>query len=912
LSPHRTPGWEQLEQRWKIGNVMDQVPIVRKWKMKINRLLYLLVFAMSGPVVAGNAEFTGGHSARFSDPSSWSRFPEKGDHITVSADATSADSPAVVDSAFVTALGLVRIYSTSAMGIGTACVEIQENAVLKALAVIVGNPANKAFDGRLVVSRGAGVEPSYANSGQLQIGGDESGMDGEVIVRAGAQQLSHAALNIGKSGTLTFEFGASNVTPFSVTQRIRPGTNQLDGRIVVNLAELRQAGRYELVDGSDSQVSIGGALSGWLDESGGAVLGTGDFQSDHFAVTGGGTWPWRLTVENNDLVLYAGDAEEKIPAHTELPPKKIFPPPIDDTTWDLASWREWPFDYEELSVREAPLLTDSSADWIHAGDSWVAENTASGKKTVQKPIESFDALQITDFYITGGGNENGPNRIFCASAVPAGIDGPFPVLFVFHGGGGHASGALALSVARNNPGFAAVAVDYNGQYRASNDPVTQWVTVTPELKERKLDLVPNPLNFSMAHYAQAARRVLDWTGGQSWADPEKFGAVGISYGGWVSFFLAGNDERIRSVWTAVSAAGTEGMRGRATQPHDWQPADQVDTWIQHADPIQYAAKTGARVFMRIAADDRFFWLDGAARHRECFPKQAQWLVLPNSDHGNGGPDLPDPGGLWHRAVYMDGASFPTFGKPVLPGASGKSVSIPVESGRPLKSVHLAWAPGDEVSVARYWRWISTEQNGDLWSANLPDGFEDREAVLYFTAIDADGRAVSSDLIHKPGRTIDRAVEWRDGCLWDLASGADAWRSDLSFGRCSFETRADGRVCITPVKAGKKSVFFTNSLMIPEGERSEHKGIRIELDGNGAASVARILLVRDLLSLAEQKFSAGVEIPASQSVLELSWEQFRPEGNGTAQESLLPVNALAIEVDVFGPEGITVGRVLWLD
>jgi dienelactone hydrolase len=586
------------------------------------------------------------------------------------------------------------------------------------------------------------------------------------------------------------------------------------------------------------------------------------------------------------------------------------PPPVDVSSWDLATWRAWPFDYEELSVRQAPLATAESSDWVHAGDSWVAENKRESPGPAKPLPAAYAELRITSFYLTGGGNAAGPNRVFCASAVPDGVDGPFPVLFVFHGGGGHASGALALALARNNPGFATVAIDYNGQFMPSKQPVTRWTTQTEELRARRLDLDPNPLNFPMYHNVQAARRVLDWVEEQPWADKARFGASGVSFGGWVSYVLAGVDDRIASVVAQVSAAGTRGMRGRSSQPHDWEPREQVETWIRHADPASYASATRAPVFMRLAANDRHFWLDGAAYHRALFPGRVEWLIVPNSDHGNGGPELPDPHGLWHRAIHFNGTPFPSFGKAGF-SDNGNSVAVAVESARPLKSVHLAWSPGTAVSPARYWRWIAAKERNGIWAAELPEGHAGLGGAFYFTAVDVDGRAVSSDLARKPGAEAAPALEWRDGCLWDTEAGAAAWRSNHSFDRCRIEEAAPGRVRVSPLKAGSKAAFFTNSFSLTDAARRAHRGIRIGLDGNGSAGRVRILLARDYTSLDEQVFAAEVELSGGMSDAELPWEAFKPYGRGTVG-GLFPVNALVVQSEGLSAEGIGVGAVRWLD
>ncbi|MBT5606679.1 MAG: hypothetical protein HN742_20350 [Lentisphaerae bacterium] len=604
---------------------------------------------------------------------------------------------------------------------------------------------------------------------------------------------------------------------------------------------------------------------------------------------------------------------EPVPSHTPKERPKTMqnlPPAIDGATWDLSTWRAWPFDYEEIGAHTAPIAFEKVGDWTSIGDSWVAKNGGNTEAIRVRNVKAdFEDLTVTDFYITVGGNENGPNRVFCATAVPIGVQERVPVLFVFHGGGGHASGALALAIARKNPGFAAVAVDYNGQFRPSKSPVTQWVTVTKELKERKHNLVPNKLNFPMYHFAQASRRVLDWVDVQPWADRQKYGAVGISYGGWVSFFIAGQDERIKTVYTGVSAAGTEGMRGRACQAHDWRPTEQVSIWMANADPAVYAKQTQAKVYLNLSTVDRFFWLDGAARQRDTFPRKAQWLLKPNSDHGNGGTELPDPIGLWHRAAMLGDTAFPSFRK--LECTDTMAVAT-IDSEKPLQAVYLAWSPGNAVSVARYYLWIRAQEKGGRWSARIPDTLRSLRGTYYFTAIDEDGRAVSSDLMKNRGDGIRDALVWQDGCLWDVASGAAAWRSDLAGDRAAIRDARNGRVTFTPTRPDKRVAVLTNSFVVAETARMKHRGIRVELGGNGFSFKTNVVLSRDYQSLDMQKFAAEITVSEDVTTFEIPWDTFTTFERGTTENNNLPANGLVLITPAMPEGGLTVGRVAWLE
>jgi dienelactone hydrolase len=549
------------------------------------------------------------------------------------------------------------------------------------------------------------------------------------------------------------------------------------------------------------------------------------------------------------------------------------------------------------------------ADPARVGDSWVG-----GEKSEEKPsltTKTNGTLKITSFYISGGGNEKGTNRIYCASAVPKEGKEPFPILFVFHGGGGHASGSLALALARKNPGCAVVAVDYNGQFSPSSAPVTRWVTVTKELREaRTLDLIPDPLNFPMYHYVQASRRVMDWTQEQPWADKEKFGAVGISYGGWVSLIMAGVDERVKCVVTHVSAGGTEGLQSRAGRPQFFDPAEQGSIWLAHGDPIAYAQTTRAPVLMELSTNDRFFWLSGAARNQQALGAKAVWLLTPNSDHESGGPELADPSGLWVESVLMGGLPFPVFKEGSF-SKDGKTAGIQIESKRPVKSVYAAWSAGNPVSPARYWRWIESKEINGIWTAQLPVGQEALSGIVYFTVTDIDGRAVSSGVIERAGQTT--CMTWAGGSLWDVEAGSAAWRPAMDIaGEVRFADQGDGRVLITPKTPGKPAAAISNSLSIPEAAGAAHRGIKIELDGNGSSCKIRVILARNYAATDGQLFAAELLIPATSATVELSWDRFKPYRNGTTEKNLLPVNGLILQSDVFPGTGITVGSVYWLD
>ena len=151
----------------------------------------------------------------------------------------------------------------------------------------------------------------------------------------------------------------------------------------------------------------------------------------------------------------------------------------------MTELRRHRLDIQVIGTRKAPLTATGSKDWMNTGDAWVAK---SKKEDVERKAGASalpagnPLLLVEELFLTAGGGEEGPNRVYCASARPEDASGPLPVLLVFHGGGGHASGALALATARRHPGMAAVAMDYNGQFRPGpKGRFTEWKTVTAEI-----------------------------------------------------------------------------------------------------------------------------------------------------------------------------------------------------------------------------------------------------------------------------------------------------------------------------------------------------------------------------------------------------------------------------------------------
>jgi dienelactone hydrolase len=473
-----------------------------------------------------------------------------------------------------------------------------------------------------------------------------------------------------------------------------------------------------------------------------------------------------------------------------------------------------------------------------------------------------------------------------------------PVVLVFHGGGGHASGALALAAARRHPGMAAVAMDYNGQFMPGpKGKVTQWKSITPAMREQTLDLVPELRNAPMFHNVIAARRTLDFIETQPWADKERIGAVGISYGGWVALMLAGVDERVKCVTTGVSAGGAEFTAGKSAQPLRWTPAEQRALWLANYEPLAHASRTRAAVFFQLAANDLFFWLNGAEKNLAALPGEKGWVLRPNSNHGAGGPEVPDTAApAFMRHVLL--------GEPALPQVAefqvsddGRRYSWKASGPREITRAVLNWSPSKAVSPARYWMEFPATREGDTWSAQVPAEFAPLAAQAFVNVGDEEDLVVSSTLLHRDGLDPMNAPgpQWPGGQLWDTERGAAAWRTPAGWlAKTVFEVTDEKALRLGPEQGGKDFVLLSNSAVLASGAAAKHHGIRIRINGNGHPGKLKVTLVRDTNSLDERSYTAECDYTGASSTHDLPWNAFSlATKNTTAPPMPCPFDGLIL-------------------
>jgi dienelactone hydrolase len=578
----------------------------------------------------------------------------------------------------------------------------------------------------------------------------------------------------------------------------------------------------------------------------------------------------------------------------------------DPALWDMTDVRRQALEPERLGEpRLVPFAAPGASEWMNTGDAWVAKE----KKKAEAPAGTGQLL-VEEYYLSSERTADGPNRIYCAIARPEKAAGPVPVVLIFHGGGGHASPALALAAARRHPGMAGLAMDYNGQFAPGGGPhVTQWKNVP---REQRLNLVPDLRNWQMYHYVVAARRTLDLLETLPWADAQRVGCVGISYGGWVALILAGVDERIRCVTTGVSAGGVGDTPGKAAQQMRWDPPEQRALWLANYEPLAYAPATRAGVFLQLASNDFWFWITGAARQLASLGGPKGWVIRPNSNHGAGGPEVSDlaaPAFMRHLLLGEPALAAVTN---LAAAADGGRYTWKISTARPVNRTALYWSPGRAGSSARYWIELPGTAVGDSWVAPVPSSFTSLAAQAFVNVLTDDGLVVTSELVTRPG--IDPAATpvagWADGQLWDRARGAAAWRTPGGwYPKTEIAATESGGLSLRPAGDGREFCALTNSVGLVSSRAAQHPGVSLRIDGRGRPGTLKVTLAHNSMNLDERAYAAEIAYAAGVGEYKLAWETFKLETkNVTAPPLPGPFDGLLLSGTRDGNSPLVVERI----
>ncbi|MCF7816676.1 MAG: cellulase family glycosylhydrolase [Kiritimatiellales bacterium] len=518
-----------------------------------------------------------------------------------------------------------------------------------------------------------------------------------------------------------------------------------------------------------------------------------------------------------------------------------------------------------------------------------------GMTVVSSSVSDGYINQEVHFFVT---NTAGTvDRFYCCVERPQQIDGPLPLVFMLHGGSGHASPSLA-KVPLNNLPVGQKAITIAIDYGTNHD--------TPELQAlHTLYGAPVPQGYSDAadineeilyRDMMGFRRILDYMLEQGDVDTNKVAVFGTSWGGFRTMLWAGLDNRIA---VATTSPGAGGMRNSASAIGSQVaaiPEPMRERWYSEFDPLSHAGQVAARVFLEAPANDWYFWLGGVQNNLKAVPSDKRWLIVPNNTHGLGAPDSVVGG------VTMPFTMNTLFGGPAWPevdedslNAWGLSYEWQLKSGS-AASATLDFSPGSTAAgmdwPSRYWVKIPAVFSNGKWSATLPDRFFEVAGEVFVSVIDTNGFKTSSLIQTRGGRnpSTTRCPLWSGENIWDIQSQENSWRP-IYFNDAVIEKgTAAGSVKITPVANGLLSVC-NNSVVLAAPYASTRQGLKLVLNGNGSAGAIKVELHKKSQIPAAEIYTANTSVGAGDTEVVLPWSAFVPQG--AASGNPYPFDGLAI-------------------
>ncbi len=520
------------------------------------------------------------------------------------------------------------------------------------------------------------------------------------------------------------------------------------------------------------------------------------------------------------------------------------------TLWNFEDYRNLPFDVETISTRDDK------------------------------------GYRVSELYFTSEQTPNGPNRIFCAFARPIQPSKPVPALIMIHGGGGHSDTAGALWAAQAYH-CAVIHVDWSGESIPGPAHYTKWCSRYTALAT----MTTNPRENMLYHIVLALHRALDYMAEQPEVNMSKVAAFGGSWGGYLSLLLAGADPRVGCVMSAYGAGGWEKSHSALSGGIEQLPAELKAQWFELYDTIAYAKQTKAAVLMTTSANDFYFWLGGLMEHYKKLPSKKQLVIVPNGDHGTGGPRWTDAAWPWVQQYFEGKDEFPS----VTPGSlkrRGNTYSWSSKGTKPIKNAVFSFSLGKLDWPCRYWVEVAAHRHGNTWEAELPNQFVGMAGEAYATVFDAEGLPGSSTTVSCNG--LDPSTQpvalWPGENLWDKARGAEAWRTYIHE-PLSITALPTGAFTIGPGAGSTHFTAVTNSVILASARAKDYAGLRLTLNAVTDGQL-HVRLCRYTRTNREQACIAEVNYKAGKAAFDLPWSFSTPQAGAAPLPA--PFDGLVLE------------------
>jgi cephalosporin-C deacetylase-like acetyl esterase len=495
--------------------------------------------------------------------------------------------------------------------------------------------------------------------------------------------------------------------------------------------------------------------------------------------------------------------------------------------------------------------------------------------------EVKNGVKVEGILINGFKGASGQDRIFFYYSRPEKTTGKIPAYLEITGGGGPERGAWLAGTIH----CAVVDIEWRG---AKNKFRSKWAGCNFEtMKSLTTSLHDNPA-FRLV---TGIRRAIDFLETQPEIDTKCIGCGGGSMGGFYTLLAAGVDDRIAFGVDELGAGHLADTSSRLGQ-FELDP-ERKAIWIQAFDPISYAGRTKAKIFMNLSANDYFFWLGDAVANYKALTSEKRICISPNYNHNDGtfsDKKLMTKGWVEYASGH-DAGYLPT---PELQESSGL---YSVQTGPEVVGATLHWSPGTNVSwPARYWVKVPAQKTSSGWQATVAAPHAGLARVAFMNVQDATGRTVSSLPLETSGADPSTSAGplWEGEAIWDKAAGKDAWRQigpNVHAGAPVKLEQKEGTLLVSPGQPGKSNFSMVmNSVYLASGHAPAARGLVIKLNAGSSAGKLSVSLVQHFGSAAGQvEHTASVDYPAGESTNTIAWDQF---SKGSAP--LFPFDALRID------------------
>jgi dienelactone hydrolase len=535
------------------------------------------------------------------------------------------------------------------------------------------------------------------------------------------------------------------------------------------------------------------------------------------------------------------------------------------------------------SIQILPLLLLVAAP-LAAADPWGLVANRAAPLDIQVLADETDGgVRVREIYYTGEVFQGKPVRVYGFLACPIATERKLPGVLQLHGGGGTASKDGAERFARSAPACA-LSIDW------SADPArgTRVTDVSP-LGDRKLfspTFVADDLSdFGGRHLARALSRGLDVLEAQPEVDPGKLAVFGGSWGGFLSLFIAGLDERARCVSSGYGAGAFAGTWSYTSRHIFTQGERQADLWLKTVDPVLRANRIRGPVALLTATNEVHFWLNTAAATSAKLPPGSRLVTSPNTVHVTtvGWPSLD-----WLQYCFGGAPAWPEIRDFRF---DGKTASWKVTSPEAVERSELYFAPGRENWPGRCWLRVDAQAKAGEYRAVLPPELAGVDGDAYPLVVDASKRSAALPHRHTPGLSLREFSARRPdpGLVDDFARGIGLWRPQLGSApsvRLERLALRDGVAALQVTEAqGKKSgvVIETNAVSLATARLGAGAVLTFALDTAGAAASITVQLCERAGHRDERILSAQAACPATAGLqkIRIPLDRFQAAGGPPA-------------------------------